>query len=66
MLLSMASVFASALVEPMGLTVELVDGSGNPLSSAAPGDAVNAIVKVENPVALSGMAVVGEYDPHVL
>lgn len=62
MLLSMVSVFSSALSVPMGLTVELVDGEGNPLSSVMPGEALEAIVKVENPTSLSGMTVIGEYD----
>ncbi len=61
MLLSMASVFSSALSDPMELKVELVDGEGNPLTSVAPGDAVNAVVTIHNTVALSGMAVAGTY-----
>lgn len=62
MLLSMASVFASAQSAPMSLTVELVNGENKPVSTVAPGDAVKAIVKIKNPVAISGMAVVGSYD----
>ena len=62
MLLSMASVVSSAETAPMSLAVEVVDSAGNPLSTIAPGDEVNAIVKIKNPVALSGMAVGGSYD----
>ena len=61
MLLSMASVFSSALNSPMELQVELVDGEGNPLTTATRGDAVNAIVTIHHPVALSAMAVAGTY-----
>ncbi len=61
MLLSMASVFSSALNGPMELQVELVDSDGNPLTTAAPGDTVNAVVTIHNTVALSTMAVVGTY-----
>ncbi|MBQ7971779.1 MAG: hypothetical protein IJ294_05480, partial [Clostridia bacterium] len=50
MLLSMASVFSSALNSPMELQVELVDGEGNPLTTATRGDAVNAIVTIQHPV----------------
>lgn len=62
MLLSMASVFSSAESEPMKLQVEFVDAAtGNPLTTAAPGDKVKAVVTIHNPVALSGMAVAGTY-----
>ncbi|MBR2013675.1 MAG: S-layer homology domain-containing protein [Clostridia bacterium] len=62
MLLSMASAFSTAALSPMGLEVSFVDSNGDPLTSAMPGETVNAVVKIKNPVAISAMTVAGTYD----
>ena len=61
MLLSMASVFASASELEMGLEVVFADRDGNELQSIARGQAVYAIVKIKNPIAISGMSIAGNY-----
>lgn len=65
MLLTMASVISSAQAEGMTLDVSLVDGDGNPLEYVLPEDEVYAIVNIKDPVALSGMAIVGSYSTDI-